>query len=139
MGYDWQMPFNVGKCVAMYIGANNNLYTYNMNNTTLKTVDVDRDFGVIMKKNGKCSEQCLMVARKSNSVQWMIKRNIKSKYSDIIMMLYKSLVLTRLEYYVQVFSPYFKKDIEDLERVQKRAIQIVYGRLEVNYKDRVSL
>ena len=42
------MLFNIGKCVVMHIGANKNLYTYNMNNTTLKTVDVERDLGLIL-------------------------------------------------------------------------------------------
>ena len=32
----------------MHIGANNNFNTYNMNNATLKTVDVERDLGVII-------------------------------------------------------------------------------------------
>ena len=35
-----------------------------MNNATLKTVDVERDLGVIINKNGKYSEQCLMSAKK---------------------------------------------------------------------------
>ena len=34
--------FSVVKCVVMHIGADNNWYTYNMNNATLKTVDVER-------------------------------------------------------------------------------------------------
>ena len=52
---DWQMLFNVDKCVVMHTGTNN-LYSYNMNNATLKTVDVERDLGVIINKNGKYSE-----------------------------------------------------------------------------------
>ena len=50
---DWQMQFNVEKGVVMHIGTNNKLYSYNMNNATLKTVDVKRDLGVIINKNGK--------------------------------------------------------------------------------------
>ena len=45
---DCQMLFNVEKCVVMHIGTNNTLYSYDMNNATLKTVDVERDFGVII-------------------------------------------------------------------------------------------
>ena len=36
-----------------------------MNNASLKTVDVERDLGVIINKNGKYLEQCLMAAKKS--------------------------------------------------------------------------
>ena len=40
----------------MHIGTNNKLYSYNMNNVTLKTVDVERNLGVIINKNEKYSE-----------------------------------------------------------------------------------
>ena len=53
---DWQMLFNVEKCVVMHTGTNNKLYSYNMNNATLKTVDVERDLGVTINKNGKYSK-----------------------------------------------------------------------------------
>ena len=62
---DWQMLFNVKKCVVMHIGTNNKLYSHNMNNATLKTVDVERDLGVVIHNNGKYSEHCLMAAKKS--------------------------------------------------------------------------
>ena len=39
-----------------------------MNNITLKTVDVERDLGVIINNNGKYWEQCLMAAKKANCV-----------------------------------------------------------------------
>ena len=42
---------------------NNKLPSYNMNNATLKTVDLERDL-VVINKNGKYSEQCLMAAKK---------------------------------------------------------------------------
>ena len=61
---DWQMLFNEEKWVIMHIGTNNKLYSYNMINATLNTVDVERDLGVIINKNGKYSVQCLMVAKK---------------------------------------------------------------------------
>ena len=48
----------------MRIGTNNKLYSYNMNNATLKTVDVKRDLRDIINKDGKYSEQCLIAAKK---------------------------------------------------------------------------
>ena len=59
------MLFNVEKCVVKHTGTKNKLYSYNMNNATLKTVDVERDLGVIINKNGKYSKQCLMAGKKS--------------------------------------------------------------------------
>ena len=40
---DWQMLFNVEIYVVMHIGTNNKLYSYNMNNATLKTVNMWRE------------------------------------------------------------------------------------------------
>ena len=60
-----------------------------------------------------------MEAKQANCVLGMIKGNIKRKNAAIIMKLYKSLVRPRLEYRIQAWSPYHKKDIEVLERVQK--------------------
>ena len=45
---------------------------------------------------------------------------------------------SRLEYCIQAWSSYHKKDIEVLETVQKRATKMVYGYGDLNYKDRLS-
>ena len=62
-----------------------------------------------------------MAEKKSNCVLGMIKRNIKCKNAAIIMRLYKSLMRPRLEYCMQAWFLYHKKDIEVLERVKKLA------------------
>ena len=80
-----------------------------------------------------------MAPKKTNGVLGMIKRNTNSKNAAIIMRLYKSLVRPRLEYCIQAWSPYHKENIEVLERVQKRATQMVYRYGDLNYKDRLSL
>ena len=45
----------------------------------------------------------------------------------------------RLEYCIQAWSPYHKKDIEVLEKVQIQATKMVYGYGDLNYMDRLSL
>ena len=80
-----------------------------------------------------------MEAKKANCVLGMIKSNIKSKNAAISMMLYKSLVRPRLEYDIQAWSPYHKKNIDVLEKLPKLATKMVYGYGDLNYKDRLSL
>ena len=43
------------------------------------------------------------------------------KEKELIMPLYKTIVRPHLEYYIQAWRPYRKKDTDMLERVQRRA------------------
>ena len=77
-----------------------------------------------------------MAEKKANCVLDMIKINIKCKNAAIIMRLSKSLVRPTLEYCIQAWSPYHKKDIE---RVQKTGYKMIYEYGDLNYKDILSL
>ena len=51
--------------------------------------------------------------------------------------MYKTFVRPHLEFCVQAWSPWYKKDCELLERVQKRAISMVIGLHSTDYEDRL--
>ena len=51
--------------------------------------------------------------------------------------LHKSLVHPRLEYCVQAWSPFLRKDIELLENVKKRATIMIDGFADKDYNDRL--
>ena len=61
-----------------------------------------------MNANMKVSEQCRIAASKGNQVPGMIRRN---KETILIVPLYKAIVRPHLEYYIQAWSPYLRKDI----------------------------
>ena len=48
-----------------------------------------------------------------------------------------SLVRPRLEYCVQAWSPFLRKDIELLEKVQKTATRMIDGFADKDYNDRL--
>ena len=55
----------------------------------------------------------------------MISRPIETKTKDVVIPLYRALVRPHLEYCVQVWRPFLIKDIEKLEKVQKRAVSMI--------------
>lgn len=135
---DWQMLFNVDKCTVMHFGSKNPQSEYKIGNHILKKSKQERDLGVIMDSSGKSTEQCIMAVKKANAVLGMIRRNIHFKSKDVIVRLYKALVRPKLEYCIQAWCPYLKKDIDILERVQKRATKMIEGYKNLCYEDRLN-
>ena len=74
-----------------------------------------------MNANMKVSKQCRIAASKGNQVLGMIRRNITYKEKSLIAPLYKAIVRPHLENCIQAWSPYLRKDIYMLEKIQRRA------------------
>jgi hypothetical protein len=134
---DWQMLFNTDKCSVLHMGRSNKEADYKMGLNEIKKITQERDLGVVIDKSGKASKQCAIAVKKANGILGMIKRNIKFKSKKVIVKLYKSLVRPRLEYCIQAWSPYLRKDIDMIERVQRRATRLIEGFTDMSYEDRL--
>ena len=51
--------------------------------------------------------------------------------------MYKAIVRSHLEYCLQVWRPYRKKDIDTLERIQRRATKMIPKLRDLNYEERL--
>jgi ribonuclease P/MRP protein subunit RPP40 len=135
----WQMTFNAEKCAVMHLGKNNNQHQYRLGNDILKSSVNERDLGVIVDRTMKFSEQANSAVTKANATLGMIRRTITCKNKDIITRLYKALVRPKLEYCVQAWRPYLRKDIDKMERVQHRATKMIDECKGLCYEDRLKV
>ena len=117
--YNWsedrQMLFNLDKCKIMHFGYNNHNNIFLLGGHILETADEENNLGVMIRKDLKASSQCIKIVKTENQILGMIKRTFTFKTKDNLLQLYKSLVRPHLEYCMQVWNPYLKKDIDLLE------------------------
>ena len=74
---------------------------------------------VSMYFESQCSQPHLaLVAKKASGVLGCIKKGVASQSREVILPLYSVLVRPHLEYCLQFWVPWHKKDSDLLERVQ---------------------
>ena len=94
---------------------------YKLGDTVLGTIVKETDLGVTISVDMKVSEQCGIAASKGNQIIGLIRRNISYKDKKLIIPLLKTIARPHLEYCIQAWIPYRKKDIATVERIQRRA------------------
>ena len=134
----WQMYFNVNKCKVVHLGRNNPKLQYFMNGIELQAVDSERDLGVILDHTGKPSLQCAKAAQKGNQVLGQLLRSFQCRDKEVLTQLYKVFVRPHLEYAIQAWCPYTVKDIEVLEKVQKRMVRQITS-IRGTYEEKLAM
>lgn len=133
----WLLKLNITKCACLHFGFDNPCRNYLLDDVLIKNVDSISDLGVIVAKNLKPSDQCLKACARARKMLAVIK--LAFKFLDIITLtqLYKSYVRPLLEYCSIVWCPFYVKDIDLLENVQRRFTRILPDFREAPYKDRL--
>ena len=108
-----------------------------MGDTVLGTTVKEKDLGVTINADMKVSEQCGIAASKGNHILGSIRRNITYNEKTLIIPLYKAIVRPYLEYCIQAWRPYRKKDIDTPERMQRRATKMIPELRDLSYEERL--
>ncbi|GAB0181931.1 hypothetical protein GRJ2_000658400 [Grus japonensis] len=97
----------------------------------------EKDLGVLIEEKLNMSRQCVLAAQKANHVLGCIKISVTSRSREEILPLYSALLRPHLEYCVQLWGPQYRRDIELLERVQRRATKMIRGMEHLSCEDRL--
>ena len=125
------MLFNASKFDYLSFACKNNSLSSNVYvNPDLNIInqhDNIKDLGILMSSDCSFEKHILSVSSRCSRLAGWILRTFASRDKITMLTLFKSLVLSRLDYGSQLWSPFKAKDIRLLESVQRAFTKHIQG------------
>ena len=116
----WQMDLNESKCGLLSITRNTSPFhfPYQLSDVRVKTMEAQKDLGVLVTSHLKWNSQVLAACSKANKMLGFIRRSAFDIHDERVRKsLYTSLVRSNLAYCSQVWAPQPVNLILDMERI----------------------
>ena len=131
----WLINFNALKCIVLRIREAIR-YIYTLDGVNLESVDSQKDLGVTISKTLKPATHIDIITKKAYQKIGMIKRCFTNFTEKKVTTLYQSIIRPALEYASPVWNPWYKQDIDKLEKVQRKCLQLCSKEIELDSLDK---
>ena len=117
---------------------NTNVY-YSPSLDIINPSDKVLDLGITMSRNCYFDVHINILCKKCTDLSGWILRTFTSRDSTTLMTLFNALILSRLDYCPQLWSPHLIRHIIQIEKVQHSFTKCITGMRDCSYSDRLSL
>ena len=122
------------KCKTVHYGKNNQIDQYTMNFEDIETASKEKNLEGLKQDlmfGGHIAEE----VNKANSTLSLIVRTFDYIEKDSFILLYKSIVRPHVEYGNTIWYPFLRKDIESVEKIQRRATKLIPELKDMTYTE----
>lgn len=135
----WDLHFNIEKCKVLHIGLNNHKNSYYMNNTVISVTTQEKDIGVTFDPLLNFGNHIVKIVSEANRVVGLIKHCFCHLDVESLRLLIQSLVRSKLEYANVIWSPRWKYQSIEIEKVQRRATKLIPATKNLLYEERLKI
>lgn len=133
----WMLNFHPDKTKHMRIGrSDTEAPDYKMFNNITKT-STEKDIGIVTGEKLIFSDHLAEKMNKVTKLVGLIRGTYAHLDPQVFNGLYTAIVRPHIEYANQIWCPYFVKDKEAIENVQRRAPKLVPGVKDLSYEERI--
>ena len=137
----WQLHFNETKCKVLHLGQNNPRHSYFIGKDDkrieLEETTLEKDLGVHIDRNLSFEEHINKITKKAASKCARILKNFTYRSKEVLVPIFKTIVRPILEYANSAWSSGLRKNINEIERIQKSFTKHIYQVKHLNYEQRL--
>lgn len=137
----WQLPISVSKCACLVLNGTDKSFNYVLSGQSLPYVDSCADLGITIDNVLSFVQHISCIVSKAKARASLILKCFISNDANTLVKAYTVYVRPLLEYNCAIWSPFFKKDINLVESVQRYFTRCVFRRLNmpiVSYDERLT-
>ena len=138
---DWLLGFNCDKCKCLHLGKNNMKCNYtiqqNGKTTVMSETTCEKDLGIHIDPLLNFDKHIEIQTKKARALSGMIMRTFINRSPNILIPIFKSLIRPVIEYGNVVWHPYLRKDINEVEKIQRHYTSNILGMKNLDYETRL--